>query len=643
KRTIQVADLAATRPYAERNPITIEAVELGGIRTAVAVPMLKDNETVGVIVIYRQEVPPFTQKQIDLLTNFAAQAVIAIENTRLLNELRQRTDDLSESLEQQTATSEVLQVISSSPGELEPVFKSMLENATRLCGARFGTLYVCEGEDLRIVAIHTAPPAYDKARPVGALIRPGSPSAMGRVIRTKQAVHIADIRAEDAYAKRDPLRVAAVELAGARTILGVPMLKEKELIGAIGIYRQEVRPFTVKQIELVQNFARQAVIAIENTRLLNELRESLAQQTTTADVLKVISRSTFDLQVVLDTLVESAARLCEADMAAISRPTGEVFQHLTSYGYSPAHREYMQTHPIPSGRGSVSGRTVLEGKVVHIPDVRADPDYTLADRERFDVRTMLGVPLLRDGTAIGGIVLQRSAVRPVTEKQIELATTFADEAVIAIENVRLFEEVQARTDDLSEALEQQTATSEVLQVISSSPGELEPVFDSILANATRLCEAAFGSMLLVEGDKFRRVALHNAPREFAEFSEKTPSLAASNFAHTINAMRAVQIADMAAESPDAPIAKYGGARTLVTVPMLEQKKLIGVIGIYRQEVRPFTDKQVEFVSNFAKQAVIAIENTRLLNELRESLQQQTATADVLKVISRSTFDLQTVL
>src|SRR5262249_36965119 len=310
---------------------------------------------------------------------------------------------------------------------------------------------------------------------------------IGRLIQSRQLVHIADYRTDQSYLDRDPLTVAAIELGGIRTLLVVPMIKNDALMGAILIFRQEMRPFTNKQIELLQNFAAQAVIAIENARLLNELRESLQQQTATADMLKVISRSTFDLQAVLDTLVESAARLCEADMAAISRPMGEVFEHLTSYGYSPAHKQYMQTHPIPSGRGSVSGRTVLDGKVVHMLDVKADPDYTLIDRERF-VRTMLGVPLLREGTAIGVIVLQRSTVRPFSDKQIELATTFADQAVIAIENARLFNEPR-------ESLQQQIAAAEVLKVISRSSFDLQAVLDTLTVSAARHCEAQMAAIV----------------------------------------------------------------------------------------------------------------------------------------------------
>src|SRR6516164_1681150 len=442
---------------------------------------------------------------------------------------------------------------------------------------------------------------------------------------------------------------------GFRTLLGVPLLREGSPIGVIALGRNSVRPFTDKQIELVTIFADQAVIAIENVRLFEEvqarteeLSESLQQQTATADVLKVISRSTFDLQAVLDTLVESATRICQADIGHIALPTeGGSFQTRASYGFSPelkAEHAHLEFKPE---RGSVTGRALLERATVHIIDAQTDPEYKLPNiLELSGHHSMIGTPLLRERSPIGVFGLARLAVRPFTEKQIELLTTFADQAVIAIENARLFDEVQARTRDLSEALERQTATSEVLQIISSSAGTLEPVFETILANATRICEAAFGSMLLIEGDEFRRVALHNAPQEFTEFSERTPRLASSNFAHTINAMRAVQIADMATESPDAPIAKYGGARTLVTVPMLQQNKLIGVIGIYRQEVRPFTDKQIELVTNFAKQAVIAIENARLLNELRqrtddlsESLQQQTATADVLGVISTSPGEL----
>jgi GAF domain-containing protein len=457
RQPIQITDLRDDQSYLEGDPLPVAAVEIAGIRTLLVVPMFKESELVGAIAIYRKEVRPFTDKQIALVTNFAAQAVIAIENTRLLSELR-------ESLQQQTATADVLKVISSSAGELQPVFEAVLENATRLCAAKFGNLYLCEGDAFRTTAMHNVPPAFAEVRRRDPLVHPEPGSLLRRLVDSKKPVHIPDVTVERAYIERQPRHVTAVELGGFRSILGVPMLKDRSVVGAIVIYRQEISTFFDKQIELVQNFAAQAVIAIENTRLLNELRESLQQQTATADVLKVISRSTFDLRTVLQTLVESAATLCDADKGNITREKDGVFYRAAeSYGYSREFVDHIRGLPIESNRGSATGRALFERRVIHIPDVRADPEYTLVDAQRLgDYRSVLAVPMLREGVALGVLTLSRSEVRPFTDKQIELVSTFADQAAIAIENVRLFESVEARTRELAASLENLRTTQDRL-------------------------------------------------------------------------------------------------------------------------------------------------------------------------------------
>jgi signal transduction histidine kinase len=426
--------------------------------------MLKENELVGAIVFYRQEVRSFAHKQIELVKNFAAQAVIAIENTRLLKELRQRTDDLSESLEQQTATSEVLRVISSSPGELEPVFQAMLENATRICEATFGNLFLREEDGFRAVAVH-GEPTYAEGMQREPLIvlrdHPGIP--LDRVARTNDILHIHDLTAEPTYKTGDRRMIALIDSARARTMLLVPMVKEKALIGAIVIYRQEVRPFSDKQIELVKNFAAQAVIAIENTRLLRELRESLQQQTATADVLKVISRSTFDLQAVLDTLLTSAIRLCGTDRGMIFRYDGDSCHAVAAYNLPREFLELWERTPIHASRGTTVGRALLERRPVQIVDVKADPEYAFDEAQKmFAFRTVLAVPMLREGTPKGVIGLVKTEVEPFTDKQIALVETFADQAAIAIENVRLFENVEARTRELAKSLEDLRTTQDRL-------------------------------------------------------------------------------------------------------------------------------------------------------------------------------------
>jgi GAF domain-containing protein len=453
-QVVHVADIRTEPDYLVGFPPIIELVEVGGVRTVLVVPMLKDGRLTGAILVYRQEVRPFGDKQIELLKNFAAQAVIAIENTRLLNELRQRTTDLTEALEQQTATSQVLQVISSSPGDLEPVFQAMLENATRICEAKFGVLYLYDDTGFQPAALSNAPPAYEQFVWARGRFFPQTGNGLDRLLQTREVIDSVDEAAE-----RVPTNSA--RLAGARSQVLVPMLKDGKLAGAIAIYRQEVRPFSDKQIAVLSNFAAQAVIAIENARLLNELRqrtsdlgEALEQQTATADVLEVISRSAFDLHAVFETVAGSSVRLCGADRAFIFRFDGELLRMVVAHNSSPEFAEWVANHPVSPGRHSGSARAALERRTIHIPDAQVDPEFTYGAKDFEAVRTVLAVPILKGADLLGVMILNRLEVRPFSDRQIALVETFADQAAIAIENVTLLDELRERTEEV-EKLNQQ--------------------------------------------------------------------------------------------------------------------------------------------------------------------------------------------
>jgi GAF domain-containing protein len=563
------------------------------------------------------------------------------------------TRERDELLEQQAATSNVLQVISSSLGELEPVFAAILASATRICEAKFGNLFLREGEAFRAVAWHGERTYVENWRGEALIIKTDGPDIpLARLAATKQRIHIADLRQDAAYKAGFAQIVTMIDKGGARTLLIVPMLKEHTLVGAIALYRQEVRPFTGKQIALVENFAAQAVIAIENARLLNELRrrtddlsqrttdltEALEQQTATSVVLEVISRSAFDLQAVFETVAESSVRLCGADRAFIFRFDGELLRMVVGYNSTPAFVEWVAKNPIRPGRHSGSARAALERRTIHITDVLADPEYVYGAKDVEPIRTVLGVPILKGDDLLGVMMIYRLEVRPFTDRQIALVETFADQAAIAIENVRLFDAEQQRSRELAESLEQQTATSEVFQVIASSPGDLQPVFETMLEKAVRICAAKFGSLYLHAQGSLWLVAGHDVP----EFLEARRGIAfepapGALLDQVMTSKRTGQIADLAVTKayverhPRAVEAvELGGIRSAMAVPMLKDDDLIGIIAIHRREVLPFTDKQIELLTNFAAQAVIAIENARLLNELRQRTDDLTRSLEDLR-------------
>ena len=633
RRTIHVHDLAAEE---DDFPEGSRDAKRDGHRTTLATPLLREGVPIGAILIRRMEVRPFSDKQIALLGTFADQAAIAIENVRLFEAEQRHTRELSEALEQQTATSEVLRVISSSPGELEPVFQSMLANAVRICEASFGNLLLYDGDAFQHVALHNAPPAWAAKQQSDPLVPHMAP--VYQLVDTKQVLHIDDIAVE--YPD-----VPMAKLAGARTLLIVPLLQDDLLIGAVGIYRQEVRPFTDKQIELVKNFASQAVIAIENARLLNELRKSLQQQTATAEVLQVISSSPGELEPVFQAMLENATRLCESKFGMLYLHENGAFGLAAAHNTPPDFTEYQRNRGLfPPRLGGQLARLLHTKTVAQSVDDAAESDPNITAARLGGARSHMAVPMLKDNELLGAIVIYRQEVRPFTDKQIELVNNFAAQAVIAIENTRLLNE-------LRESLQQQTATADVLQVINSSPGVLAPVFEAMLEKAMHLCEAAFGGLWMFEGNRYVAVALRGVPQRYAAFLAETTVMPGPGTAphRLLHGERIVHNIDLASEEPyragdpqRRALVDIGGARTALQVALRKDDAVLGVITLYREEVRPFTDKQIALVQNFAAQAVIAIENTRLLNELRKSLQQQTATSEVLGVISRSSGELGSV-
>ena len=557
------------------------------------------------------------------------------EETKVARLTRER----DEALEREKATAEVLRVISSSPGQLEPIFQAMLKKATRLCEASFGNMLLYEAGLLRRVAFHNTPLKYNEYNEQQPLLNPEKVPSLGQLVRTKRPVQVVDM----AVTEPDlPIHY----LGGARTLLVVPMLKEDVLIGGMGIYRQEVRPFTDKQIALVQNFAAQAVIAIENTRLLNELRqrtddltqrttdltESLDRQTATSKVLDVISRSAFDLQAVFETVVESSGRLCGADRAFILRFDGELLRMAASHNATPVWREWVAQHPIRPGQHSASARAALERRTIHIPDVMADPEYTYGVGIE-SYHTVLAVPILKGDALLGVLIVYNLEVRPFTDKQIALVETFADQAAIAIENVRLLDELRQRTHELGRSVEELRALGEVSQAVNSTL-DLETVLSTIVANAVQLSGTEAGAIYVFDDRhrEFRLRATYGMDRELIEaLTQQHIGMDEPNVVTVFAEREPLQIADLKERVPSAvnEIIMRAGFRAVLVTPLLRGEDIVGLLVVRRCTPGAFPQNTINLIKTFGAQSAVAIENARLFQNVETSLEDLRTTQDRL--------------